>query len=271
MKELSEQARVVLLVDHKVRDLMTDVLIARHLKQLGVKCFLEPLEAWQGVLAAHRPDMIIFNHVNAPHLVKYTKRLAEIGVQTAILPNEGIIYDPEALAFVAGKYHNDAHIDLFFCWNEAHKRALIQCGFDQHARIEVIGVPRFDFYLQPWSRMFSPPAATKKSARPKILFCTNFGFAHFFELPKERSDTFFECYQGAIPSYRDYWKLVEANHKARQKVIPFLDAVARSDKFDLLLRPHPREPIAFYQAWLDTLPEKFVATCAWMKAPISPA
>ena len=77
---------MVLLVDNKRRDLMGAALIAWHLEQLGLECILEPLEAWRGALAAHRPNLIIFNHVNAGHLIAYTKRLARMGVAPRSCP-----------------------------------------------------------------------------------------------------------------------------------------------------------------------------------------
>src|SRR5258706_9352795 len=89
--------RAVLLVDSKTRDLPVAALIAHHLNALGVDCFLEPLEAYRAVLGAYRPQLILFNHLTASHLVDYSKRLAQMGVLTAVLPNEGILYDSEVM------------------------------------------------------------------------------------------------------------------------------------------------------------------------------
>ena len=197
--------------------------------------------------------MIIFNHVTAAHLVNYTQRLAQIGVATAVLPNEGILYDPDVLNFNAGKYHNGANIDLFFCWNEPHKQALLLTGFDGRTRIEVVGVPRFDYYFKPWCNTF-PKAASSGDGKPNILFCTNFGFAKFLDLPRARADHFFEGYVNAIPSYRDYWGMVEANHASQRQCIGFLDKLVAAGKYAITLRPHPNENLAIYKKWIDALP-----------------
>ena len=140
--------RVVLLVDNRNRDLAGATLIAHHLKQNSVDCFLEPLESYKGCLAAYRPDMIIFNHLTGNHLVAYSNRLAALGVMVAVLPGEGIIYHKESLKFNAGKFHRGAHIDCFFCWNEEHRLALRETGFNSAVRLEVIGPPRFDFLFR---------------------------------------------------------------------------------------------------------------------------
>ena len=62
-----------MLVDHRQRDLPVASLIAFQLRARGIDCFLEPIDAYQGALGAHRPNMIIFNHVLASHLVGYSR------------------------------------------------------------------------------------------------------------------------------------------------------------------------------------------------------
>jgi surface carbohydrate biosynthesis protein len=241
-----------MLVDNKRRDLMVAALLAHHLEQRDVTCHLEPLEAYQGVLGAHRPDLIISNHLLAPHLVRYSQRLKELGVLVAVLPNEGILYDENVLEFNAGKHYNGAHIDLFFCWNEVHKHALEKQGFGTRTRIEVIGVPRFDFYFAPWSSVFDLRPKGNDS-RPRVLFCTNFVFAKFHDLPKVEADRFFGQWKDKIAAYREYWSMVEVNYQARQKMFAFLDELARQGQFDIILRPHPSEDIAIYRGWLQGL------------------
>ncbi|MCX8157163.1 MAG: hypothetical protein N3J91_12080 [Verrucomicrobiae bacterium] len=244
---------VVLLVDSKVRDLPVAALLAHHLEQQGITAHLEPLEAYQGALAAHRPRMMVFNHLTASHLAAYSQRLHQMGVLTAVLPNEGIFYDYDDLIFNSGRYHTHAHIDCFFCWNHVHARALQEHGGQAHTRIEVIGVPRFDFYFQPWSRLFASPPREKED-RPVVLLCTNFATAHFWELPRSEGDKFFAAWKDRIPRYRNYWQSIEAHFKGRQKVLNFLQALLDADRYQLVLRPHPREDAMFYQRWLSALP-----------------
>lgn len=245
---------VVLLVDSKVRDLPVAALLAHHLEKRGIQARLEPLEAYQGALAAHRPRMIVFNHLTASHLAAYSQRLRRMGVLTAVLPNEGIFYDYDDLVFNSGRYHAQAHIDCFFCWNHVHAEALRQHGGQAQTRIEVIGVPRFDFYFEPWSRLYAPPPRPGAD-RPQILLCTNFATAHFWELPRSEGDKFFAAWKDRIPRYRNYWKSIEAHFKGRQKVLHFLQALLEAGRYHIVLRPHPREDASFYARWLDGLSE----------------
>jgi surface carbohydrate biosynthesis protein len=244
---------VVILVDNRRRDLMGAALIAHHLDGLGVDCHLEPLETYRAVLDAYRPDLILFNHLTAGHLVDYSQRLDRLGVLTAVLSNEGILYDPEVLRFNAGRYHRGAHIDLFLCWNEAHRAALAESGFGARTRLEVVGVPRFDFYFEPWASLFRT-APRPRGPRPRVLLCTNFVFARYRDLPPERADRLFAPWKDRIPQYRDYRSLIETNYQARGRFLAFAAALLAADRFDLTLRPHPGEDPAVYQAWLDARP-----------------
>jgi surface carbohydrate biosynthesis protein len=242
----------VILVDSKVRDLDVAALIAHHLRGLGINCYLEPLEAFRAVLGAYRPGLIVFNHLTASHLVTWSQRLAEMGVLTAVLPNEGILYDRDVLRFNSGRYHNGAHIDYFYCWNEAHRDALLAEGFDKGTRVEVVGVPRFDFYFEPWSALVERPQPIV-SSRPKILFCTNFVVADYWELPREEGDKLFALWLDRVPIYSNYWPAIEAHWNARRKVLEYLQALIEADRYEIILRPHPMENPTFYQKWIEGL------------------
>ncbi|RMF88164.1 MAG: hypothetical protein D6736_11220 [Nitrospinota bacterium] len=243
---------VVLLVDNKKRDLLVAALIAHHLEEMGVRCHLEPLHAYRAVLGAYKPDLIVFNHLTASHLVAYSRRLAQLGVLTAVLPNEGILYNRDVLRYNAGKHHRGAHIDYFFCWNRAHKEALSETGFASKTHIEVVGVPRFDFYFAPWSRIFQEVPA-QRSSRPNVLVCTNFVFARFHDLPPSRADRFFAPWKDRIPAYGNYWELIESRYRARKRFFAFLEAIVHAGRFTVTLRPHPSEDASVYREWYQQL------------------
>jgi surface carbohydrate biosynthesis protein len=249
----SHKPVVVLLVDNKTRDLAVSSLIAHHLARLGVEPQLQTLEAYRAALAAFKPAMVVINHLTASHLVRWSHRLKELGVLVAVLPNEGIIYDADDLRFAAGRYHNKANIDHFFTWNEAHRDALREAGFDDSTQIHVVGVPRFDFYFQPWSRLFS--AETAARPRPQVLCCTNFVFAKFLDLPRIEGEKFLQVFRRQQKyQEQDPWELVEINHRCRRRSLEFFEKLLAANQFELLLRPHPHEDAGFYRAWAERLP-----------------
>src|SRR5690606_31504681 len=62
-----------------------------------------------------------------------------------------------------------------------------------------------------------------------------------------------------IPIYKDYWPIVEASGRAREKFLSYLRVLADCGKYDVVLRPHPRENRQVYADWLATLPSDAAA------------
>jgi surface carbohydrate biosynthesis protein len=250
---MPDRKTVVLLVDDRKRDLLAAGLLSLQLERHGLACQLEPLEAYRGVLAAHRPAMIVFNHMTSSHVVAYSQRLKGMGIQTAVVLNEGLCYDEEERIFNAQKHHGTAHINLFFCWNELLKAALAANSFDRNTRIEAVGCARHDLFFPPWSRTLAS-APTPRKRRPRLLVTTHMAIADFHYLPQGEVDKFFAPWTKRISNYRNYNELVASQHRARQAVFPFLDALARAGEFALTVRPHPRENTDRYRPWLAALP-----------------
>ncbi len=246
---MKEERRVVVLVDNKRRDLPGTALLAHHLEQRGIKCFLEPLEAWKASLAVHRPHFILFNHLLGSHLVAYSKELRDMGVKVGVLPNEGILYNEEVLAFNAAKFHNSAHVDHFFVWNEAHKKAIEKGNNGSIKNVHVVGVPRFDFYFDP----LKPP---KSSPYPTVLICTNFVFAQYKEKDPKIADRLFAPWKDRVSSYRNYWELIETNYRSREMFFPFLDKLLQSGQYHIILKPHPGEDAKIYERWYTSLDQE---------------
>ncbi|MBF0097717.1 MAG: hypothetical protein HQM04_15085 [Magnetococcales bacterium] len=245
-----ERKTVVLLVDNVRRDLPGSVLLAYLLDQRGIRCHLEPLESYKAVLAACRPGMIVFNHLVASHLVNYSNRLAQMNVLTAVLPNE-MTYSEDAMVFLAGRYHKNAHIDVQFCWNEKFRQAIRDEGFQ--SRLEVVGMPRFDFYFEPWSAVFALPPQKK---RPVVLFVFNFVLARWYEMGHDAAYKRFKDWSDKSDFSASYWENICLNHANRQRAMQFLEALVKSDRYHVILRPHPLEDRQFYYQWMADLSEQ---------------
>ncbi|MEW6108848.1 MAG: surface carbohydrate biosynthesis protein [Nitrospirota bacterium] len=246
-----KQKTVVILVDSKKRDLMGDVLIAHHLEEtFGIRCELQPLESWRSCLSAFSPHYILFNHLTSSHLAEFSNRLKKMGILVGVLPNEGILYDREVLDYNAGKFHANAYMDHYFCWNSVHGEALVHHMKHLKDSIRVIGVPRFDYYFEPWKNLFAHPKDPELiTKRPRILVCTNFGFAACKEMPRQVVDRLFQPWKDRISKYHNYWDIIEANARSRDRL--FLHLVAILEKTDCFidLKPHPRENPDIYVNW----------------------
>ena len=251
---------VVILVDNRWRDLDLAALIAAHVRRRGVPCHLVPLEAYQAVLASCRPGIIVFNHLSASHIARYSKRLSQMGVVAALLLNEGISYDPEVRRYVASQYHSDHAFGLFLAWNDANAETLRQLN-GPLPRIETVGVPRFDFYFSPWRRTQTWGARGDTgtpfpdNGRKNVLFATNFVCAGMKDWPVDRVDAFFKLFAQNISRYRDYPQAISDHWDARRRHADFVIALAETDRYNIVLRPHPGEFPSFYEDWWQGAPE----------------
>jgi surface carbohydrate biosynthesis protein len=243
---------VVLLVDHKDRDLKGVALIAKHLNDFGIHSHIEPIDAWRAVLGAYKPDLILFNHTQREHLADFTEHLGKMGVLTAVLLNEGLLYNDEVRHFNSQRLPN-LHLDYFFCWNEPHQQCLLANGYKGKTHVEVVGVPRFDLYFEPWSRAVRTEPK-KNGQRPQILLCTNFGLAEWKTRPRDVTDRFFSQWKDQISFYADYWNAIEISYRSRLRFLDFLKAIVAPGKFDVVLKTHPRESRSVYEKFINELP-----------------
>lgn len=245
---------VLIFVDLPGRDLMGDALIAHELGKLGIDCHLEPLQSWQAGIYAYEPDFVLYNHLTSEKLADYSQELRGYGVLVGCLLNEGLVYENTAREFVSKPQYDNIHCDLFLCWNDAHRDALIERAFCSPSEMaRTVGCPRFDFYKEPWRRVYEAKLE-KKDARPVILVNATFVLAHFQTLPKENADRFFEPWKDKIANLTDYMALVKAHFDSRGMLPGFLEELLQTGSYRIILRPHPREELAFYHDWLATLP-----------------
>lgn len=255
MASKKHRPTVVVMVDNKRRDLLGAAFLAHQLERLGIDCRLEPLEATFAVLGAHQPDMIVFNHLSATHLSAYTQKLRRLGVLVGLMPNEGLGYTRTAQDLVTLKAHKESHVDVYFCWNEPSAEAVRRNAAENVRRVEVVGVPRFDFYHHPWSRYFlDADKARKPGERQRILVCTNFVFADYADKP-EAAEALFGNWATYVPGLADFRTAMEISLRNRNRLPEFLAPILAADRWDVILRPHPAESIATYRAMVDAFPE----------------
>lgn len=249
------QFSVVILVDLKKRDLMGTALIAFHLENLGIKTHLEPIESWRSCIYAWKPEMIVFNHLLHQHVTALSADLHRWGVLVGCLLNEGLALSESQRTYLSEPQYPDAHCDLFLAWNKPHETRLRETGFVSPPENAVaVGVPRFDFYHHPWSGYYRRP---RKSKRTSVLVNTTFALSHFYErTPEERETLYRSLGNGKIPEALDYNQMIDDHYHSRAGLIDYLRPLLESGQYDLTLRPHPREDVAFYERLLADLPSE---------------
>ena len=246
--------KVVILVDSKKRDLMGSALIAHHLEQNGINAYLEPLQSWQACLLDLKPDLILFNHLLHSHLCKYTEKLNKCGILVGCMLNEGAFLNESTLNLMSNKNYDYMHCDFFLTWNDDHKNKLVSHKFCTPSHnVFTVGVPRFDFYFQPWSNMY----ANEKSSSD-LLINTTFQCAHYYNRSEQEKLLIYSAL-GADrnPVASNYLKLIEYHFNSREILLKICYDLLNKSDLSITLRPHPREDAHFYHNWLAKLPLGF--------------
>ena len=248
-----EKQRIVFLIDHKGRDLMGAALIAHHLEKLGYEVHLEPLQSWRSCLPAWKPSMIIFNHLSTKLLADYSEELHKRGILVAVLLNEGFCLKDSGRKYLSEPQHPNIHCDLFLTWNTLHRDELIKYQFVTPPENAITtGVPRFDFYRQPWSSIYQKE---NRQELTQVLVNTTFAIAHYYERSeKDQALLIAAMGNGKVDETSDYKKLIRAHYVGMRKLPEFLKLLLNSGKHQITLRPHPREELTFYKSFIENLP-----------------
>jgi surface carbohydrate biosynthesis protein len=256
--------RILILVDHKWRDLPGHVLIQSLAERRGHQvAFVRNGFHWDAAWAS-RPDVLVINHLLEASAVIEARRLADVGVATVVLPTEGIPTLQGTRDLHAGAGQDYSGVARFCVWNEAMRERMLAHRVLPAEHVPVIGVPRFDFYQPPFSSVLPDREAACRRfgldpAKSVVLWATNFAQAAVWE----RDPAF---------SQRDWNKL------GLDKVLGDCGAFARGDlacregsfaairtvlerrpDWQLLLKLHPSENAAWFRSMVQTLPAGRVA------------
>lgn len=244
---------IVILIDHKGRDLMGAALIAHHLERLGYVVHLEPLQSFKTSIPAWKPSLVIVNHIVHANMANYSAELHKRGILVACLLNEGLCLSDSNRKYMSERQYDNIHCDLFLTWNELHTQELIKYHFVSPPEHTItVGCPRFDFYQKPWDQAF---LKQRKDSRINILLNTTFAIAHFYDRSEEEQHQLYKSMgDGQIRETVDYKSLIKAHHDGLHKLPEFLIPLIESAKYNIILRPHPREELSFYNDFIARLP-----------------
>jgi len=243
--------KILYFVDQKKRDLPGICLIAHLLKQQGIQCILEPIQAWRAAVALHKPDMVVLSNLFTDNMLKYSQKLRKIGVKICVLPNEGVLYHQDDRNYNAFKYHQQAAVDIYFSWNKELGN-LVQQNLqanNPNLQVETVGCHRFDFN-------FAPLKPTRTTNKPTLLICTIFGYAHYYTKNKKEAEEWLAPFKDKVESLNDWWGVIETNYNARNRFLTYAEEVLKKTEFNIIIKPHPNETAKFYEKWIAQLPTK---------------
>ncbi len=245
---LGDSKDVLFFVEHVVRELFADVLIAEVLSRISINVSLCTTK-YRPFLSAikNNPKIVIvpwytngkgserafqqIKHTLNPTLINSHQEQISLGL------TEDFIYgEPTSV------------IDYHFSWGKKYASQLIQRGICDSTQIFVTGSPRFDLIKLKYFNISSKNIFSKKFSldenKPWILFCSNFspanyGYLEILDLKRKKIDG--ESLVSIFKMARSEW----------EKWISGL--AAAFPEAEIIIRPHPGENQMYYNILCDKL------------------
>lgn len=253
-------ARIMIVVDHKWRDLPSSVYLKLLLeKKYGHSVELVRLGEDSALISSFRPHMVIYNNLYEKDRNEYARHLKSCGIKILILPTEGITFSDQQTLLFTHKYSGIDFIDLYLAWNSLMHNAILENSVLPESKVRLVGNCRFDFYLPPLSRLLkSRDYFLHKYGMPlkhmNILITTNYANAEFWpntsflekNLEKQRAN--------GIPVFSDATKLAKYEYEYRKMMFDIIIEFSKKQQdINLLLKYHPSERKILYQRFADEL------------------
>ncbi len=253
-------ARIMIVVDHKWRDLPSSVYLKLLLEmKYNHQVELVRLGEDNALMSTFRPHAVVYNNLYETDRNSYARYLKKQGIKIIILPTEGITFSDQQTLLFTHKYSGIEFIDLYIAWNRLMYDAMLQYRVLPEAKICLAGNPRFDFYTYPLSNLLKTrDCFSKKYGMPprnmNILITTNYANAEFWpdtsflekNLAKQRAN--------GIPFFNDATKLARYEHDYRNKMFALIKEFSlRQDNVNILIKYHPSERRSLYRNFINEL------------------
>jgi surface carbohydrate biosynthesis protein len=177
--------KIIISVDHKWRDLPSNVLLKKFLEHYGHEVHIIRAGFEEPFVIGTKADMVIMIHLLDVNHQELAKRLQKAGVHVVLMPTEGIPTLDFYRKFASGAFNDLSGVSLQFVWNNEVKNLLVTNKTISEDKIKVVGCPRFDFYRLPLlNHLMNKDSFCKQyNLDPSlkiVTFATNFTQAQFF-------------------------------------------------------------------------------------------
>mgnify|MGYP001452539815 CR=1 FL=1 len=237
--------KILFLVDHKHRDLISNCLISYYLKKKGYEVYLRRLH--ENEVGLIRPDVVIENKLGRnPKYLKRIKSWKNQNIKIILIENEGINQwdiEEKKVSF---------YPDLSFFWNKNHTHKL-----DKSYEQKVLGSPRSDLLHKKFSSIFKSRKELENlyKINPDLKNITVAFHNSYEDLDKKKLHEMSKTRLHIYKEHFSFFHMVEHQKIARKKLIKFIEnLLEKSQKFNLILKPHPNDNIKFWYKFKEKYP-----------------
>ena len=241
------RARVCLVVDNPLRDLDGLTLVAWQLAQQNCEVWLVPMYEQAFDVRAVDADFVLANYArinNRSHLCSYLRE----GIRVGVLDTEGVGgKNADEFATLVGSDIGAGLVDLYCVWGPSQGKALVARKVVGHNALRVTGCPRYDFCAPPWRDALPKPAIRDGF----VLVNTNFPTVNPRFSGGSGDEVRTMVSAGFGPTFAQAY--IRDARRAQAGIIALLgDLVDKFPSVSFVLRPHPFESAAPYQALAAT-------------------
>ena len=246
------QRRICLVVDNPARDLEGLVLTAWHLARRGADPVLVPMYEQGFEVLGIGPDVVAVNYARTTNRF-LLEAYAAAGIRISVLDTEGGVVDSlEDYATSLSRNGTAPYVDQVLAWGPLQYAAFRAYSGLEPDKIVLTGCPRMDFCRPPWRNALPDPTGP----RPIILINTNFSLVNprfNRSIERELAVTLEAGFSGWSDRY--IAELAAETQAAFLRMIETAREVAqRLPQLSFVLRPHPFEDVAPYEAALANVP-----------------
>jgi surface carbohydrate biosynthesis protein len=252
--------KVLIVLDHKDRDLGGVSLIAYHLfTSFGIFPIICTTKNELSCLIKYSPKLILVQHVRHSRQRYFLEFAKNRGIKIAILPCEGFPRRYQDMPFGLGEKEFLFYLDYAFLWGELLATSCKKSENLKNCTIKSIGSPRFDLYHLNLHHI--PPKKIVcdyfgfDSKLPLILWTTNFKYSNWpggidklIELIKLPTTSDHRLHETIDKKARDHQRGFDFSTEAFDKLIVELK------NFQFIIKVHPNENIEFYHRRYSKFP-----------------
>ncbi|MCD6287844.1 MAG: hypothetical protein J7M12_01890 [Candidatus Hydrogenedentes bacterium] len=254
----SESKRILIVVDHKWRDLPGHSLLASCLqKKFGYDARLARVDVMAAHIYPFKPHMVVMPNLFGKSREEFAARMTAQNIHVAVLPPEGIAYSDESTQFLAHRWTDTSNIDLFLAWGPYVAETISKFDIMPEEKVKTVGCIRFDFHSEPFRTLRKPRDTFLKqhglnAEWPTVTWATNYVYGSFHD---KNTDFCLDTARSAgVDNVNVYHGLdtIKFDYKDRQRA---MDAVSRFlDKtrhINFIIKPHPSEPVEVYEKFVN--------------------
>lgn len=265
--------RILLVVVYKQRDFFIDLLLARHLEDLGHEVIMRPLgDTTCASIVELVPDAIIWGAKTTPHQVKLARFAKDRGLLSIVRREEGVIYGPlwrdrpaKRKAFTLGTVDYAPFVDLELGYNGDFRRVISGEGRLPSDRVLAVGAMPFDIYfVENLGRALPGRAELLESLgldpdKKLLLLATAWSYAD-----RDPRTAIPEAGPAGEKAHREAEEAVRLAQEGRRAWFELAESFCREhgQEWNVLVKVHPGEKVEAYQRWIEekNLPAKAILT-----------